>query len=150
MSEWAFPARLREEAAHICGSNLPQRKLKIMNIVLWILQIALALHTVIGAVWKFSHSEQTVPSLKAIPHGAWLALCGIELLCSVGLILPAFNRSLSTLVPIAATAIATEMLLFCGVHLRSGEAKHGEMIYWLIVAAVCAFTAYGRIRLKPL
>jgi hypothetical protein len=41
-----------------------------MNILLWILQILLALHTAMGAVWKFSHSaEQTMPSLKAIPHG---------------------------------------------------------------------------------
>lgn len=42
-----------------------------MNILLWVLQILLALHTVIGAVWKFSNSEQTVRSLNAIPHGVW-------------------------------------------------------------------------------
>ena len=62
-----------------------------MNILLWVLQILLALHTVMGAVWKFSNSaEQTVPSLKAIPHGVWLAMSVFELLCSLGLILPAF------------------------------------------------------------
>ena len=48
-----------------------------MNILLWVLQILLALHTAMGAVWKFSNSEQTVPSLKAIPHGAWLTLSQI-------------------------------------------------------------------------
>jgi hypothetical protein len=31
-----------------------------MNILLWILQILLALHTIVGAVWKFLNSEQTV------------------------------------------------------------------------------------------
>ena len=45
-----------------------------MNILLWILQILLALHTTMGAVWKFSNSEQTVHSLSAIPHGVWLTM----------------------------------------------------------------------------
>ena len=72
-----------------------------MNILLWILQILLALHTITGAVWKFSNSEQAVPSLKAIPHAVWLGMIVIELLCSVGLILPAFNKSLGKLAPFA-------------------------------------------------
>jgi hypothetical protein len=63
-----------------------------MNILFWVLQILLALHTVVGAVWKFSHSaEQTMPSLKAIPPGVWLGMSVLELLCVVGLILPAVN-----------------------------------------------------------
>jgi hypothetical protein len=122
-----------------------------MNIVLWVLQIVLALHTVMGAVWKFSHTaEQTMPSLKAIPHGVWMGLMGVELLCAVGLILPAIYRPLAILAPIAAVFIAAEMLLFSGVHLASGDANHGPMIYWLVVAAVCGFIAYGRFALKPL
>ena len=86
-----------------------------MNILLWVLQILLAVHTAIGAVWKFSHPEQTVPSLKAIPHGVWLAMAVFEMLCSLALILPAFNKPLAILAPIAAAFIAAEMLLFCGV-----------------------------------
>jgi hypothetical protein len=120
-----------------------------MNIVLWVLQILLALHTAVGAVWKFSNSEQTVPSLKAIPHGVWLAMSVFELLCSLGLILPAFNRSLAILAPIAAACIAAEMLLFCGLHIYSGDGNYSPVIYWLVVAAICAFIAYGRFVLKP-
>ena len=120
-----------------------------MNIFLWVLQVLLALHTVMGAVWKFSNSEQTVPSLKAIPHGVWLAMSVFELLCSLGLILPAFNKSLAILAPIAAACIAGEMLLFCGLHIYSGDTNYGPMIYWLVVAAICAFIAYGRFVLKP-
>ena len=63
-----------------------------MNILLWVLQILLALHTAIGAVWKFFNSEQTVPSLKAIPHGVWLSLSVIEILCSLALVLPALSQ----------------------------------------------------------
>ena len=37
-----------------------------MNIFLWVLQIILALHTAVGAVWKFSHSaEQTHAFLES-------------------------------------------------------------------------------------
>jgi hypothetical protein len=120
-----------------------------MNILLWVLQILLAVHTVIGAVWKFSNSEQTVPSLSAIPHGAWLAMSVVELACALGLILPAFHKPLGILAPVAAAFIAAEMLLFCGLHLSSGDANYGPMIYWLVVAAICAFVAYGRFVLKP-
>ncbi len=121
-----------------------------MNILLWVLQVILALHTVMGAVWKFSNSEQAVPSLKAIPHGAWIALGVFELFFSVGLVIPALHKPLAILAPIAAVCIAAEMLLFSGVHLCSGDANHGQAVYWLAVAAMCAFLAYGRLALVPL
>jgi hypothetical protein len=120
-----------------------------VNILLWALQILLALHTAMGAVWKFSNSEKTIPSLKAIPHGVWLALSLFELLCSLGLILPAFDKRLGALAPTAAACIAAEMLIFSGLHLYSREPKHGPMIYWLVVAAIGAFIAYGRLAIKP-
>lgn len=121
-----------------------------MNILLWILQVLLAVHTAIGAVWKFSNSAgQTMPSLGAIPDGAWLAMSVIELLCAAGLILPVFNSSLGLLAPIAAVVIAAEMLLFSVLHVSSGESGFGPLIYWLVVAAVCAFIAWGRFVLKP-
>jgi hypothetical protein len=121
-----------------------------MNILLWVLQVLLAVHTAIGAVWKFSNTaEQTMTSLGAIPNEAWLAMSVIELLCAVGLILPAFSKSLGLLAPIAAILIAAEMLLFCVLHISSGASSYGPMIYWLVVAAICAFIAYGRLVRKP-
>lgn len=121
-----------------------------MNITLWIFQVALAAHTAIGAFWKFSNSEQGITSLKAIPHSIWLALIAVELLCSIGLVIPALNRSLGVLAPIAALCIALEMLVFCGLHINSAETNNGPLVYWLIVAAICAFIAYGRLRISPL
>jgi hypothetical protein len=121
-----------------------------MNILFWVLQSLLAFHTIAGAVWKFSNPEQTVPSLQAIPHGLWLSMSGIELLCAVGLILPALNKSLATLIPIAAVCIAAEMLIFCAVHVYSGGGSFNQPVYWLVVAGICAFIAYGRLALKPL
>lgn len=121
-----------------------------MNILLWTLQILLALHTAMGAVWKFSHSEQTVSSLSALPHAVWMALIGVELLCAVGLVLPLLNKQLAKLAPVGALGIAAEMLLFTAVAIASGSATRGEITYWLVVATVCAFIAVGRFVLAPL
>lgn len=121
-----------------------------MNILLWVLQVLLALHTLMGAVWKFSNSEQTVPSLKAIPHGLWIALAIFEILCAVGFVLPAFKKHLGKYAAWAAVGIAAEMILFMVVHLASGEANHSPLPYWIVAAAMCAFVAYGRLKLKPL
>ncbi len=126
-----------------------------MSIFLWVLQVLLALHTAIGAVWKFSNSvEQTMPSLKAIPHGVWLAMAGVELLCALALILPAINRFIgggipTILAPLGAVYIGAELLVFTGIHLYSGDKTFGPIIYWLIVASICAVVAYGRMQLAP-
>jgi hypothetical protein len=121
-----------------------------MNIALWTLQILLALHTVMGAIWKYSNSEQAVPSLKAIPHGAWLGLSVVELACAVGLVLPLLLKPAGNWAPIAALVIAAEMLLYSAVHLASGGGTPGQLAYWIVVAAFCAFIAYGRFVLKPI
>jgi len=115
-----------------------------MNIPLWILQILLAAHTFIGAIWKFFASEQTVPALSAIPHGVWLAMGVFELLCALGLILPALSKPLARLAPIAALCIAGEMLLFSALYFYSGDPDFGHLLYWLVVAALCLFIGYFR------
>ena len=121
-----------------------------MNVLLSILQILLALHTALGAVWKSSNSEQTVPSLGAIPHGLWVSMIGLELLCAIALVVPIFDKRAAILAPIAAAFVAAEMLLFSGVHLASGSTSMGPVIYWLVVAAVAAFIVYGRLVSKPI
>ena len=121
-----------------------------MNILLLVLQILLALHTLSGAVWKFSHpAAETMPSLGVIPHGVWLALAVVEILCAIGLVLPAVMKKLKHLVPISALVITAEMLLFCGIHVSAGQGSDtGPITYWMIVALVSAFVAFGRLRLN--
>lgn len=121
-----------------------------MNILLWILQVMLALHTAIGAGWKLFNSEQTIPTLSAIPHGVWMVLIPFELICAIGLVVPALAPSLGWLVPLAALGIAIEMLVFSGVHLRADAGGNSQMTYWLVVAALCAMVAVGRWMISPL
>lgn len=121
-----------------------------MNILLWILQALLAVHTAIGGVWKFMNSvEDTMPTLTAIPHGVWLGIGAFDLLLAVGLIVPAFSSTLGILAPVAALLIAAEMLIFSGMHFASGHPDHSPIIYWSVVALVAAFIAFGRLVLKP-
>ena len=121
-----------------------------MNVLLWILQALLALHTAVGAVWKWSNSENAMPSLGAIPHAVWLRMSVLELLAAVALIVALFNKRLAILAPIAAAFVAVEMLFFSGVHLASGSTSFGPVIYWLVVAAISALIVYGRLVLKPI
>lgn len=115
-----------------------------MNLALWTLQVLLALHTGMGAAWKLSNSEQTVPSLAALPHALWLSLSATEILAAVALLLPMFGRRFAMASPLAATFLACEMLLFTIVHFASGASAHGEAVYWLVVAALSGFLAFGR------
>ncbi len=122
-----------------------------MNALFWTLQVLLALHTAMGAVWKFGNPVQTaVPTLAAIPNGIWLALGAVELFAALGLLLPAFNRGWAMLIVIAALFVVAEMLLYTVVHLASGHPFNASVIYWLVVAAVAGFLAWGRLSLSPL
>src|SRR5215469_15201722 len=102
-----------------------------------------------GAVWKFSRSNQVVPSLQVIPRKGWLVLSSIELLWSLALILPVV-QSLAMLAPIGAACIAAEMLFFCGIHVYRGFGKvPGPLLYWLVVAVIAGLIVYGRLVLQP-
>lgn len=91
-----------------------------------------------------------MPSLGGLSGGLWISLAVVEILCSLGLLLPAIYRPMASLAPISAALIASEMLLFSILHIYSGATDFGPMIYWLVVAALCAFVAYGRFILRPL
>ncbi len=121
-----------------------------MSVLLGFLQVVLALHTAVGAVWKSSNPENTLPSLGAIPHAVWQSLTAVELLCAIALVVPLFQKRAAILAPIAAALVGAEMLFFSGVELASGSGNLGHVIYWLVVAAVCAFIAYGRLVRKPI
>jgi hypothetical protein len=120
-----------------------------LNILLWVLQILLAFHTLIGAAWKFTNTDQDLGSLATIPHGLWLALAVFEIICVICLILPAFKKNLSKLVSIGALGVAAEMILFCGIDLMSEQPQPSSVIYWAVTAVIALAVAYGRYR-KPI
>ena len=121
-----------------------------MNLALWCLQIVLALHTAMGAVWKIGNPETKVPSLSAIPHPVWAALIGVELLVAAVLLLPLWQGTAGSLAPVAALVIAAEMAAFILVHMASGKGDAGQPIYWGVVLFLCLLLAAGRLWIAPL
>ena len=122
-----------------------------MNILLWVLQVFAAL--VYGAsgvmkVFMFDEVSQGVPSFGALPREAWMALGILELVCTVGLIVPAALRWRPRLTVVAATLLAMESLVFIGVHVRYDEMP--SIILSGVLGLLMAFIAYGRAVLKPI
>ena len=122
-----------------------------MNILLWVLQVLAAL--MYGAsgymkIFMFDKISGQVPSFGALPQEAWMALGILELVCVVGLIVPAALRWLPTLTVAAAIALAIESLVFIGVHIKYNEM--GSIVMSGVLGLLMAFIAYGRMFLKPI
>ena len=122
-----------------------------MNILLWILQILAALlYTASGSmkVFMFDKISKDVPSFGALPREAWMALGILELVCTVGLIVPAAFHWHPALTVVAATVLAIESLVFIGVHAKYREIT--PIILSGVLGLLMAFIAYGRMFLTSI
>ena len=122
-----------------------------MNILLWVLQALAALLYGASGVMKvflFDKISAEVPSFGALPRKAWLALGILELISTVGLIVPAACHWQPTLTVVAATFLAIESLVFVGVHIKYRETA--SIILSGVLGLVMAFVAYGRMVLTPI
>lgn len=115
-----------------------------MRIILLIIQALLAVHTLIGAIWKFSNSAaQTMPTLATIPNNLWLVMSIMEILAAIILMVSIFYKPLLKYVSLSALFIILEMLIFSGIHLYSETNDFGPMIYWLVTAVISGFVLMG-------
>ena len=122
-----------------------------MNILLWVLQVLAALLYGASGVMKvfmFDKISGQVPSFGALPREAWMALGILELVCTVGLIVPAAFHWRPTLTVVAATVLAIESLVFIGVHVKYREVP--TIIMCVVLGLLMAFIAYGRLVLQPI
>ena len=122
-----------------------------MNILLWVLQVLAALlygSSGVMKVFMFDKISQDVPSFGALPREAWLTLGILELVCVVGLIVPAAFHWQPRLTLLAATVLAVESLVFVGVHVKYHEVT--PMILSGVLGLLMAFIAYGRMVLQPI
>jgi uncharacterized membrane protein YphA (DoxX/SURF4 family) len=122
-----------------------------MNILLWVLQVLAALLYGASGVMKvfmFDKVSEGVPSFGALPREAWMTLGVLELVCTVGLIVPAAFRWKPTLTVVAAMVLAIESLVFVWVHVQYREIP--SIILSGVLGLLMAFIAYGRMVLKPI
>ena len=122
-----------------------------MNSLLWVLQVLAALLYGASGVMKvfmFDKVSADVQSFGALPREAWMTLGIVELVCMVGLIVPAAFRWQPKLTVVAATVLAIESLVFIGVHVKYREIA--PIIMSAVLGLLMAFIAYGRMVLKPI
>ncbi len=122
-----------------------------MNILLWVLQVLAALLYGASGVMKvflFDKVSADVPSFGALPREAWRALGILELVCMVGLIVPAAFQWKPGLTVAAATVLALESLVFVRVHVKYREIP--PIIMSGVLGLLMVFIAYGRMVLKPI
>jgi len=122
-----------------------------MNILLWVLQILGALlygSSGVMKVFLFDKVSRDVPSFGALPRAAWTVLGILELVCTVGLIVPDALRWQPQLTVLAAAVLAVESLIFIWVHVKYREV--GPTILSGVLGLLMAFIAYGRAVLQPI
>ena len=124
-----------------------------MNVLLWIIQVALALLSLAGGAYKVFMFDQVANALwySALPRGGWGALGVFEIVCGVLLIVPAAVNWMPALTPLAAAALALESLALAGLYGRySLELTVANPLVWSVAMALLAVAvAYGRYARSP-
>jgi uncharacterized membrane protein YphA (DoxX/SURF4 family) len=120
-----------------------------MNIVLWVLQVLLAV-AFFAHGWLFlDPPADIVDQMNAsLPRWFQVFLGVAEVLAAVGLTLPGLTRILPWLVTWAAVGIVIVMVSATWFHVVRGEMSSAVITFILLVMA--AFVAYMRHRVLPI
>jgi uncharacterized membrane protein YphA (DoxX/SURF4 family) len=124
-----------------------------MNILLWIIQILLALLFLFAGGTKLVLSLETMAEmsrqsgLTPLP-GLFVRFLGVvEVLGALGLILPGLLRIRPGLTPLAAASLVIIMIGATAITVAS--VGIGAAVMPLVTGLLAAFVAYGRWRLAP-
>lgn len=124
-----------------------------MNIALWIIQALVALVFVLAGFGKVSQPiEKLKKSMGYIEdYPAWfIRLVGaLEILGTVGLILPAATRIATWLTPVAGIGLVLIMIGALVVHVRRKEIS-GHLAIPVVLLLLALFIVIGRFALAPI
>jgi uncharacterized membrane protein len=122
-----------------------------MDTALWILQILLALAFVgagLNHVTQRNRGSGRAAWMLAVPKSLLATIGILEIAGAAGLVLPSATGIAIWLTPLAAALLALVVVFAAVFHLRrDGEAMNAAMN--LVIAALAAFVAYGRLVLAP-
>jgi uncharacterized membrane protein YphA (DoxX/SURF4 family) len=119
-----------------------------VNVVIWVLQILLALAFVAAGLTKLTRPRQqlatTMGWVEDFPDPGVRAIGALELLGALGLLVPALTGIATILVPIAAVGLALLMVGAAVTHRRRGELPLiGINAVLLVLAVVVAWARFG-------
>jgi uncharacterized membrane protein YphA (DoxX/SURF4 family) len=122
-----------------------------MNILLWILQVALAFLYLSGGAFKLFKFEELATQLQFLPHAGWRMLGALEIAGGILLIVPAAAKWMPLLTPLAAAVLALETLALAGLYARRSLAltPTNPLVWSAVMGLLVAFVAYGRYGLSP-
>src|ERR1044072_20408 len=123
-----------------------------MNILLWILQILLAIVLLFAGGTKFYYTIEQMLSMRPPNHivfpGWFIHFIGVcEILGALGLVLPGLLRIKPYLTALAA--IGLTIIMIGAVVVTAMSVGIGPAIPTVIIGLLCAFVAYGRTKLRP-
>jgi putative oxidoreductase len=120
-----------------------------MNILLWVLQLLLALaFAAHGWMMLFPSPEIAAQMNANLPRWFSLFIGVAELAAAVGLTLPGLTRIMPFFVTWAAAGIMIIMVSATGYHAARGEYSSSATPFVLLLMAT--FLVYGRARLQPI
>jgi uncharacterized membrane protein YphA (DoxX/SURF4 family) len=120
-----------------------------MNILLWVLQIVLALAFFAhGCLFLFPPAAIVEQMNASLPRWFQLSLGVAEIAAAVGLTVPAFTRVQPWLVSWAAAGLMIVMICATVFHLTRGEVSSAATTLVLLAMATCV--AYLRWRVLPI
>jgi len=123
-----------------------------MNVLLWIVQVALAFLYLSGGAYKVFKFDALANQMRALSRGGWRALGVLEMLGAVLLVVPAAAQWMPVLTPLAAAALALETLALAGLYARYSLklAATNPMIWAVVMGLLAACVAWGRYAIRPL
>lgn len=120
-----------------------------MNILLWILQLLLAIAFFLHGLLFLHPPAAIAEKMNAtLPHWFQLFLGIAEVLAAIGLTLPGITRIKPSLVPSAAVGVMIVMISATIFHSMRGEFSSAATTFVLLLMA--SFVAYMRIRVRPI
>ncbi len=120
-----------------------------MNIVLWVLQVLLALAFLAHGLLLLSPPDAIAAQLNAsLPRWFQVFLGAAEVAAAAGLTLPGFTRVMPSLVTWASVGIMIVMVSATIFHVMRGEISSAVVTLCLLVMAT--FVAYMRYRVLPI
>ncbi len=125
-----------------------------MNILLWVVQAALAFLSFSGGAYKVLKFDELakVPAAGALSRGGWGAIGVLEMACAALLIVPGVLKRSPSLTPLAAAVLGLESLALAALYARYSLklAATNPLVWVVAMGLMAAFVAYGRCALRPL
>jgi uncharacterized membrane protein YphA (DoxX/SURF4 family) len=126
------------------ATNRPGRKL---NVLLWVLQVLLAILFLFSGSMKFVMSVAEMTRQMPLPSWFLHFIGAAEILGGIGLVLPGILRTRTGLTPLAASALVVIMIGATALNLHIGQ--RGAALTTVVLGLLLVFVALKRRRMAP-